>query len=122
MPWVDEGECIGCGVCVEICPSGAISLKDDKAKIEMAICIRCGRCHSACPENAVMHDSKKIPEEVRQNVQKTREFMELCAENFGNSEKEKKNCLGRMIKHFKKEKLVAEKTLEELENLMEKEG
>ena len=39
MPWVDQEECIGCGICVDICPTGAISVKGGKTGIDMAKCI-----------------------------------------------------------------------------------
>ena len=42
--------------------------------------------------------------------------MELCAKHLGDA-KEKDKCLERMLKYFKRERLVAEKTLEELEKL-----
>jgi len=29
MPWVNEEMCVGCGVCVDDCPVGAITLKED---------------------------------------------------------------------------------------------
>ncbi|MCK5083562.1 MAG: 4Fe-4S binding protein [Candidatus Omnitrophica bacterium] len=69
MPWVNEEECIGCGICVENCPVEAISLSigqaklgDGKAKINMNKCTRCGTCQSVCPQEAVRPDSEKIPE------------------------------------------------------------
>ena len=35
MPWVNEDLCISCGVCVDDCSVGAITLKDDqKAAIQ----------------------------------------------------------------------------------------
>ena len=33
MPWVNEDMCAGCGVCVDDCPVGAITLKDDQKAI-----------------------------------------------------------------------------------------
>ncbi|MBL7197430.1 MAG: 4Fe-4S binding protein [Candidatus Omnitrophica bacterium] len=123
MPWVDKDKCTGCRICVEKCPVKAISLsagqagmEDEKAKINMEECIHCGICHSVCPEEAVRHDSEKIPEVIKANVEMTKKFMELCAKYLGDT-KEKNKCLGRMIKHFGKEKLIAERTLEELEKL-----
>jgi ferredoxin len=116
MPWVDEEKCVGCNVCVEKCPVNAISMENEKAKINMQECIHCGTCHSVCPQEAVRHDSEKIPENVMGNVEETKKFMELCAKHFGGAE-EKDKCLMRMIKHFNKEKLVVEKTLAELEKL-----
>jgi ferredoxin len=118
MPWVDENDCTGCGICVEECPVDTIYMDNEKAEIDMDHCIRCGICHGACPENAIRHDSEKIPDEVKANVVETREFMSACAEHLGD-EKERQKCLNRMIKHFNKEKLVAEKTLEELRMLKE---
>jgi ferredoxin len=116
MPWVDEVACNGCGTCVEECPVDAIIMIDEKARIDMDNCIRCGICHDACPEDAVMHDSEKIPEEVASNVDKTQEFMKACVRLLGDEE-EGQRCLSRMIKHFNKEKTVAEKTLAELRKL-----
>jgi len=119
MPWVDKNECMGCGVCVEECPVDTISMTNEKAEINMDNCIRCGTCHDICPEDAVKHDSEKIPDEVEANIAKTKEFMDACARYLGNT-KEKQKCLNRMIKHFNKEKVVAEKTLEELKMLIKK--
>ena len=37
---VDDSHCIGCGVCVDVCPEGAINLTDeDVAKIDQEMCI-----------------------------------------------------------------------------------
>ena len=33
MPWVNEDMCVGCGVCVDDCPVGAITLKEDQKAI-----------------------------------------------------------------------------------------
>ena len=116
MPWVDETGCIGCSICVEKCPVNAISMEDKKAKINMEECIHCGTCHSVCLQEAVRHDSEKIPDDVKANVEMTKRFMEACAKFLG-EEKEKWKCLERMKKHFNKEKIVAERTIEELKNL-----
>jgi ferredoxin len=116
MPWVDKDKCVGCGVCVEKCPVEAISMEDEKAVINMVTCIHCGTCHDVCPQEAVRHDGEKTPGDIKANVEKTRNFMEACAKYLG-SIGEKSKCLERMIKHFKREKLVAEKTLEELDKL-----
>ena len=119
MPCINEEDCIGCGVCVESCPVGTISIENVVAVIDMANCIHCGICHNACPNDAVMHDSEKIPDEIKANVTKTKEFMSACAKYLGDV-KEKQKCLNRMIKHFNKEKVVIEKTLEELQMLKKK--
>ena len=119
VPWIDEDECVGCGVCLEECPVDTISMVNEKAEVNMGNCIHCGLCHEVCPQNAVRHDSEKIPGEVEANIAKTKEFMNACAKHLGN-EKEKQKCLNRMVKHFNKEKIVAEKTLKELQTLIKK--
>ena len=53
------------------------------------------------------------------NIAKTKEFMNTCAKYLGDA-KEKQKCLNRMIKHFNKEKIVAEKTSEKLQMLKKK--
>ena len=116
MPWIDKEKCIGCGICIRECPVNAISMKNGKAEIDMDKCIRCGKCHEVCPHNAVRHDSEKIPFEVEENIKETKELMK----NF-KEENEKKSLLERVIKHFKKEKIVAEKTIEEINKLLKKE-
>ena len=60
MPWIKGEDCIGCGICVENCPVGTISLENDVAVIDMVNCIHCGICHDTCPKLAVRHDSEKI--------------------------------------------------------------
>ena len=112
MPWVDKNKCNGCGICVSQCPVNVIHMEEGKADIDMNNCIRCGKCHDVCPQEAIRHDSEKIPEEVEENLKKTRELME----NFETSE-EKKAFLDRMKRHFVKEKRVAEKTIEKIENI-----
>lgn len=51
---VDKEKCIGCGVCVSICPVEAISFDSDgKAKIDKVKCIHCGACQASCPVDAI---------------------------------------------------------------------
>jgi len=46
--------CIGCGLCVEVCPRAVLALKDRKAIIEtLDACIECGACAKNCPVNAL---------------------------------------------------------------------
>lgn len=116
MPWVDQELCTGCGICVDQCVVGVITLENNKAEIEMEGCIRCGVCHEICPEDAVRHDSEKADEMIRANVAQTASFMDACAKYLG-AEEEKWKCLERMKKHFIREKTIAEKTLLELENM-----
>jgi len=51
---VDEDVCVGCGICVPVCPYEARSLDQLKrlAVINEALCQGCGACVSACPSRA----------------------------------------------------------------------
>ncbi|MBN1786217.1 MAG: CoB--CoM heterodisulfide reductase iron-sulfur subunit A family protein [Candidatus Methanofastidiosa archaeon] len=50
---VDQEKCIGCGICVSICPYGAMALDDGKSQSNKALCKGCGTCASACPMFAI---------------------------------------------------------------------
>ena len=53
---VDESQCIGCGLCEEICPYGAPKIEDGKSKIREVLCRGCGSCAAECPKRAItMH-------------------------------------------------------------------
>ena len=45
--------CTGCGVCVDVCPFGAIDMVNGKAVINEA-CRACGQCVDACPVGAIV--------------------------------------------------------------------
>ena len=54
---VDESLCVGCGLCITICPYGAME-KDEKglAKVKEVLCKGCGTCAASCPKRAItMH-------------------------------------------------------------------
>ncbi len=42
-------ECIGCGVCLGKCGNRAISIENEKIKIEESSCLHCGLCLEPCP-------------------------------------------------------------------------
>lgn len=48
-----EEKCIGCGVCLPVCPFGAISVEDEKARIDPTKCNLCGACVTSCGFAAV---------------------------------------------------------------------
>lgn len=44
--------CIGCGECLQACPSGALSL-GEKVVVDEEACILCGYCYPICPQFAI---------------------------------------------------------------------
>ncbi|RLC93068.1 MAG: hypothetical protein DRI77_12220 [Chloroflexi bacterium] len=51
--WVDTARCTGCGMCVPLCPTGAITLVEGKAHVNEEMCTGCGVCIEPCPEGAI---------------------------------------------------------------------
>ena len=45
--------CIGCGLCVEVCPLQAISMTPEKKASISDICVDCKACTRACPTEAI---------------------------------------------------------------------
>jgi ferredoxin len=62
-PAFDAGICSACGVCVELCPTGAISLEDELA-VDGDLCILCCSCVRACPEAAVALAAPPLQEKM----------------------------------------------------------
>ena len=51
---LDPSKCVGCGLCVTVCPHRVLQMAEKKAMISnKAGCIECGACMSNCPVGAV---------------------------------------------------------------------
>lgn len=51
--WLDVTRCTGCGACVAVCPTGALTLVADRASLDTALCRGCEVCVQACPVGAL---------------------------------------------------------------------
>jgi len=52
--FVDEARCTGCGLCTDVCATGAISVVNGVARVEQSLCQECEACVSACPNGALL--------------------------------------------------------------------
>lgn len=58
-------KCVGCGICVELCPQYAIpnsliGFISSMAKIDGNKCDRCGKCVQVCSHGAIVILKKKV--------------------------------------------------------------
>ncbi len=51
--WVDPARCTGCGLCVEVCPTGAMTMVGGQAQVDREACVGCGACVDECPVDAI---------------------------------------------------------------------
>jgi Fe-S-cluster-containing hydrogenase component 2 len=50
---VDEEKCIGCGACMEVCPTEAIQMNGGLVVLNQAVCSQCQSCVDICPTGAI---------------------------------------------------------------------
>jgi ferredoxin len=51
---LDDSRCIGCGMCVDVCPHAVFRIENKKAVIvDRDACMECGACAKNCPVEAI---------------------------------------------------------------------
>lgn len=51
---LDAEKCVGCGMCVNVCPHGVFGLTEGKARImDLDGCMECGACQKNCAFAAI---------------------------------------------------------------------
>ncbi|MEW6374510.1 MAG: 4Fe-4S dicluster domain-containing protein [Thermodesulfobacteriota bacterium] len=76
---VSDDLCIGCGSCINVCPSGALNLIFGKARIDFARCNSCGVCVSVCSVGAIESIPVAEIEELRKRIQNMKRKMEFIS-------------------------------------------
>ncbi len=53
--WREEENCVHCGACVGLCPTGALSVHEPDKRVEFDVtkCVACGMCGLVCPFEAM---------------------------------------------------------------------
>ena len=64
---VDPEKCIGCGMCQDICPEGAIRV-ENIARVNPRVCVGCGLCVANCPQGALLLGTTAV---VHKKIQET---------------------------------------------------
>ena len=55
-PEVNQAKCVGCGLCLQVCPSFVLDVTQGKSRVVRGDwCIECGHCGAICPVEAISH-------------------------------------------------------------------
>ena len=77
---VNKDLCVGCGLCAESCPRGAISLPWGQAEIDQNRCDCCRSCVEVCPQGAIVEripvSEKELMATIASLRQQTDELLE----------------------------------------------
>lgn len=64
---IDGEKCVGCEECVEYCPTNALRMEDENARIDQELCAECGNCFRSgvCPADAIVRNELHWPRTIR---------------------------------------------------------
>ena len=72
---LDADGCAGCGICVQRCQMGALTLVDGVVELEVGRCIGCGLCVTKCPTGALALERKPPSEQRHVPIDLERSFL-----------------------------------------------
>lgn len=70
-----RGFCKNCGICVENCPAGALSMADGRVCFDQEKCVQCDTCIHVCPNDSSPRTEELSPVEVYERVKKQIPFI-----------------------------------------------
>jgi ferredoxin len=53
-------KCAGCGICIDVCPVGAIGIEQQHAVVNPTLCTACAACVRECPNEAMIIVQQRI--------------------------------------------------------------
>ncbi|HWR62223.1 MAG TPA: YjjW family glycine radical enzyme activase [Clostridia bacterium] len=68
-------KCINCGLCLSVCPVGALSSKASTVSWDPEICIRCDACLTACRSKSSPKAAFMTVEKVMEEINRVRPFI-----------------------------------------------
>lgn len=70
-----RGICVHCGNCINVCPTGALSMNNCKVEYDISKCIQCDNCIHACQFDSSPRTSSMSAEEVFEQIRKQIPFI-----------------------------------------------
>lgn len=56
---IDKNKCVGCTLCIKVCPFGALTMAEKKAVVNADLCTLCGACVETCKFEALLLPREK---------------------------------------------------------------